>query len=67
MLFKNYDQIVSNGQTPQLQKKRKDILDILTVALESVNPYNAVKRVFEDGNIVFEAETIDTSGLPADK
>ncbi len=63
MLFKNYDQIVSNGQTPQLQKKRKDILDILTVALDSVNPYNAVKRVFEDGKVVFEAESIDTSGF----
>lgn len=63
MLFKNYNQIVSNGQTPQLQKKRKDILDILTVALDSVNPYNAVKRVFEDGKVVFEAETLDTSGF----
>jgi glycerate-2-kinase len=63
MLFKNYDQIVSNGQTPQLQKKRKDILDILTVALDSVNPYNAIKRVFEDGNIVFKAESIDISGF----
>ncbi len=63
MLFKNYDQIVSNGQTPQLQKKRKDILDILTVALDSVNPYNAVKGVFKDGKIVFEAVSIDTSGF----
>ena len=61
MLFKNYDQIVSNGQTSQLKKKRKDILDILTVALDSVNPYNAVKRVFEDGKVVFEAENFDTS------
>lgn len=63
MLFKNYDQIVSNGQTPQIQKKRKDILDILTVALDSVNPYNAVKRLFEDANIVFKAESIDISGF----
>ena len=38
MVFKNYDQIVSNGQTLELQKKRKDILNILTVALESVSP-----------------------------
>ncbi|MFW6120381.1 MAG: glycerate kinase type-2 family protein, partial [Petrotogales bacterium] len=63
MLFKNYNQIVSNGQTPQLQKKRRDILDILTAALESVDPYNAIKRIFQDGQIVFKAETLDISNF----
>ncbi|UCD14703.1 MAG: glycerate kinase [Thermoplasmatales archaeon] len=61
MFLKNYDQIVSNGQTQYLQKKRKNVLDIFTAALESANPYNAVKRVFEEGRIVFEAKVFDTS------
>jgi len=61
MLFKNYDQLVANGQTPELKKKRKDVLDILTAALESVDPYNAVARVFDNDQIVFEDKTIDLS------
>lgn len=61
MLFKNYNQIVLNGQTPQLQKKRKDILDILAVALESVNPYNAVKCVFSDDKIILDAKSFKIS------
>jgi len=61
MLFKNYDQLVANGQTPELKKKRKDVLDILTAALESVDPYNAVRHVFDGNYIVFEDKTIDLS------
>jgi glycerate-2-kinase len=61
MVFKNYDQIVSNGQTLELQKKRRDILDILTVALESVNPYNVVKQVFKNGNIIVNEASFNIS------
>ena len=43
MLFKNQDQIINNGQTPELKKIRKDILEILSSANDAVNPYNAVK------------------------
>jgi len=63
MLFKNYDQLVSNGQTPELQQKRKDVLDILTAALESVNPYLAVERVFKNDQMVFESEAIGISSF----
>ena len=63
MLFKNYDQIVSNGQTPKLRKKRKDVLDILTAAIESVDPYNAVKHVFNNDKIVFKDKIIDISSF----
>jgi len=61
MLFKNYNQIISNGQTPQLQKKRKDILDILTTALESVNPYTAVQYVFNDNRIILNEVSFNIS------
>ena len=63
MLFKNQNQLISNGQTPNLQKKRGDILDILASAVESVNPYSAVKQVFNDNRLIFEAETIDVSSF----
>jgi glycerate-2-kinase len=61
MLFKNYDQIISNGKTPQLQRKRKDILDILAAALDAVNPYCAVKRVFKDNKIILNDKILDIS------
>lgn len=63
MLFKNYDQLITNGQTPELQKKRKDILDILTAALDAVNPYNAVEHVFDKDKLVFESEEIDLTSF----
>jgi glycerate-2-kinase len=63
MLFKNYEEIVSNGATLGLRRKRKDALDVLTAALESVDPYNAVKRVFDGNQIVFESKTFDVSGF----
>ncbi|MCK5458739.1 MAG: DUF4147 domain-containing protein, partial [Thermoplasmatales archaeon] len=63
MLFKNYDQLITNGQTSELQKKRKDILDILTAALDAVNPYNAVEHVFDTDKLVFESEEIDLTSF----
>ena len=63
MYFNNYDQLIANGQTPDLQKKRKDVLDILSAALDAVNPYKAVKKVFVNNQIVFEEESFDLSGF----
>lgn len=61
MLFKNYNQLIKNGQTPILQKKRKDALDILTSALESVNPYKSVKRLFNKNKLLINSEVFDLS------
>ena len=44
MWFKNWDQIVKNGATPELMKKREDALLILSSALDAINPYNVVKK-----------------------
>jgi glycerate-2-kinase len=63
MLFKNYEQLVNNGQTPHLQKKRKDVLDILTRVVESVNPYDAVKRVFRDNKICVKDDIFELSNF----
>jgi len=63
MFFKNYDQIISNGQTSNLKKRREDVLEILTSAIDAVNPYNAVKSVFNNDKIVIESEEIDLTNF----
>ena len=63
MLFKNRAQLVASGQTPDVQKKRRDMLDIFTDALHAVNPYNAVQRVFSDHQLVFDDTLIDVSNF----
>jgi glycerate 2-kinase len=61
MLFKNREKIIENGQTPELKKIREDILDILTFALDSVNPYEVVKSRFYEKKINIGKETVDPS------
>ena len=50
-----------NGQTPQLQQKRKDTLDMLSAAVDAVQPSRVVKDVFCEKQLVFASETIDLS------
>jgi len=61
MLFKNREKIIENGQTPELKKIRGDILDILTFALDSVNPYEVVKSRFYEKKINIGGKTVDPS------
>ena len=61
MLFKNREKIIENGQTPELKKIRGDILDILTFALDSVNPYEVVKSRFYEKKINIGEKTVDSS------
>jgi len=61
MLFKNREKIIENGQTPELKKKRGDILDILTFALDSVNPYKVVKSMFYEKKIDIGGKNVDVS------
>jgi glycerate-2-kinase len=63
MFFKNFEQIVSNGQTSELKRKREDVLEILTAAIDAVNSYNAVKKVFDKDKLVFESEEIDLTSF----
>lgn len=63
MLFKNHDDLVQNGSTPLLQQKRKDILAMLTSALDAVHPYRVVRDVFHGPWMVFPSETIDLSSF----
>jgi len=59
MLFTNYDELILNGSTPILQQKRRDILEMLTAAVDAVQPNRVVKDVFKGSQMVFPSETID--------
>jgi len=61
MLFKNQKQIIQNGQTTELKRVRKDILKILTSALNAVDAYNVVKKKFIGKNIALGSKKFDIS------
>ena len=61
MLFKNYNKIVNNGQTPEIKNARKDILEIFSYALDAVDPYNAVISKFNGNYISFKSKKFDVS------
>jgi len=51
MLFKNFKEIIENGRTSEIKKARKDVLNILSAALNAVDPYNAVKNFLDKQKI----------------
>ena len=61
MLFKNYNNLVLNGQSPVLQQKRKDVLDMLSAAVDAVQPSRVIKDIFRGSQLVFASESIDLS------
>jgi len=63
MLFTNYDELILNGNTPILQQKRKDILEMLTAAVDAIQPYRVVRDVFHGSQMVFPSETIDLASF----
>jgi glycerate 2-kinase len=63
MLVKNYDTLVRNGSAPILQQKRRDVLEMLSAAVDAVQPYAVVRQVFQGNQLVFASETIDLSSF----
>ena len=63
MLFKNIDSLILNGQTPAIQQKRRDTLDILSAAVDAVQPSHVVKNVFNGKKLEFSSESIDLSSF----
>ena len=61
MLFKNHKEIINNGQTPELKNARKDILEILTYAINAVDPYESVKSKFSTDKIIIQPKIINIS------
>jgi len=59
MLFKNKDELIENGRTESLRKKRSDILKILSSAVESVDPYTVLATRFINEEIVLDSCTLN--------
>ena len=63
MLFKNSDVIINNGETPELRKCRKDILEIFSTAIQAVDPYKSVKKQFNGNKLKINSEEIVLSNF----
>ena len=61
MLFKNKSQIIKNGKTEELKEIRKDILEILSAAVDSVDSYSAVKAIIKNKKITLDKKNFDVS------
>jgi len=61
MLFKNYNQIINNGKTPILKQIRRDILDVFSYAIASVDPYFSVKKVIQNNKIIVDSKVFNIS------
>ena len=61
MLFKNYNQIIDNGKTPNLKQIRRDILEIFSSAIASVNPYSSVKKIIQNNKIIVNSKVFNIS------
>jgi len=60
MLFKNYNELICNGENCEIKKQRKDILDILASAINEVDPYKIVKGILKEGQISIDNKIIET-------
>jgi glycerate 2-kinase len=61
MLFRNADALVRNGGTSLLRQKRRDVLEMLTAAVEAVDPYTVVQEHFHGSELRFASESFDLS------
>jgi hydroxypyruvate reductase/glycerate 2-kinase len=59
MLIKNYNNIINNRTDIYLKKRRKDILDVISTAVEAVNPYNILKNIIKENKIILNKGIID--------
>jgi len=59
MLFKNYEKIVKNGTTPEIRKKRGDVLKLFSAAIEAVDSYNLVKSLIRVNKIILKDTILD--------
>jgi len=62
-MIQNYQKLIANGATQELQQKRKDALDIITAALDAVNPYNAVSTCISENKLVLGTKTLDLTSF----
>lgn len=58
MRFENEKQLINNGKTEELKKKRRDILDMLKAAIDAVDPYRVVASQFDKSFLRCESEEV---------
>ena len=51
MCFDHRKQLINNGETEEIRRKRKIILSIFSQVLKAVDPYNAVKNYIENNTL----------------
>ena len=61
MEFAGEDKLIKNGKTPELQQRRKDLLNLLKMAIGAVDPYHVVSTYFRDSIIQIESSTYNLS------
>jgi glycerate 2-kinase len=61
MHFQQEKDLIENGATEEIQRKRKDILFLFSQVLKAVNPYNAVTSYLKDKTLLLSDTTVDTN------
>jgi glycerate-2-kinase len=61
MCFAYKEQLISNGETEELKKKRKLLLTILSDVLKAIEPFNAVRSHIKNSTLYVQNKTFDTS------
>jgi len=59
MRFENEKQIISNGKTDEIKKIRKDILEMLSAAIDAVDPYRVVSSQFDKFLLKIDSKKIN--------
>lgn len=59
MLFRNQNELIENGATESLKKMRNDVLQILTSAIDAMDPYNIVSSRFHGHSVTLDSENLD--------
>lgn len=61
MCFKHREQLIQNGQTTELKKKREIMLTLFSHVLKAVDPYNAVLSHIDNSSLFLRNKTVDVN------
>lgn len=63
MCFDRKKQVIRNGETEDIRKKREMMLSFFSQVLQAVNPYNAVSSYINDSTLFLQDTTIDSTNF----
>ena len=61
MCFEHRKQLIGNGRTAEIRKKRELMLNLFSQVLKAVNPYNAVTSHIDGSSLFLHNKTIDVN------